>query len=292
MAHVIQEQARKGRREAKAGRTVRTATLTYKVSFDGADAMPSEVLALDGVPHKGDSLDGDVKCKCRSVEAEQIAGGTNRSLWSVVAEFTTDKDAIGDDPRYPTKAAEYSYGFDVREEAIDRDRSDPQKPIVNTAFDPFDPPVTIEAPVPVLEINVNIAEEDFDENWIAQFFRATNSGTFRGQSEGKWLCQDVRATQQEWTDDDDEDHTYFACSFKLAFNKDGWKLKKLSQGFRELVDGEDGQEKRPIAYGGRDVSSPVMLSSAGQAILGDDPEDAYYCEFTVYDSVSFSDLEF
>lgn len=160
------------------------------------------------------------------------------------------------------------------EEIADQDRDG--NPIVNSAGDPFDPPLTKDDSRPVVRVVRN--EPTFSLALAYQYRDKVN-----GQA---WLGAEPRTVKAAPVKFRRLFHPtcgfYFQVAYEFAFNPKGWTRRPLDAGLRQKVDGAF----EPIKDKGEPVSAPVPLDGAGQALAAD--AEPQYLEFEVYEEIDFS----
>lgn len=283
---------------AASGKIVRTYTHTYQVISN--DASESEVFIIeanDGVkaiPAMYAAHPNDANAIVIDKTA-RTDGESPRPSWTVVVEYSSDKEKFPTSPLYPDRAPVYSFNWSKEERVITESLDSSPVPIVNTAKDPLNPALTAGIPIPRKTVQINLDNDDVI-SWLSQFYNATNSDSYDGFSAGQVLVEEVSAQEEFYTDPEDEDTQipYWNISITFAYSSDswGWKKRILSEGVRELYTDSGTVKKRPILVNGRDATANVALDEDGHAILGDDVSSAAYMEFTVHRSVSFADLVF
>lgn len=156
--------------------------------------------------------------------------------------------------------------------------------IVNSAGDPYDPPVIREDDRPVLTIVRN--ELEFDPDLSDLYRGSTNSATFFGRAAGTVKMLPIRA-QRLWSANLQLNNGfYWRVTYTFHINKDGWKKKLLDQGYQEVVSGN----RKKILVDGLPVSSPQLLNGSGAKLaVGGTP---VYKEFTVHKPRDFSIFNF
>lgn len=297
--------------ELKEQKSIRNYTCSYQIRALVSDSIVDirrDIL----VPQKGEGYPGDEACKLRKRSftrgSEPLASSVGdpsepEIIWSLKCEYTNDKNKVNpnDSPLYPDTPAKISWAWEKKEIPIDKDRDD--KPIRNSAGDPYDPAFKVEFPLPVKTITVNVGEDEFDAEWAQDWMMAINSDTYDGAEEERALVMDITATQEEYTEGEDEEEEtirYWALTIKIGFNFVSWQPELLSQGYRELVDDPDSPGNKllqPITVAGRDVTNPIPLNEDGEALigpteLGAEGENAHFTEYNVYHKKSFAALEF
>lgn len=194
--------------------------------------------------------------------------------WTITAEYGP-YDA-NQWPQNPTeRTPKVSWSFAQFEAIADQDVDG--NPILNTAFDYFDPPVTKDDSRPILTIVRN--EATFDENLAEDYKDTVNADAFWGKDAKTVKVSNISA---EWAFDSDIGF-YFIVTYEFHVNKDGWKKKPLNQGMRQLSS--DGSKQQQILVNGAPISSPALLDEDGVVLAaGADP---VYLEFEVYPAVDF-----
>jgi len=264
--------------------------LSWTVVLDGRD--PPETAAIvvrqaPGIPRRGDKHPGDPFAFCRRLVPESL--GKGQILWRVTAEYYTPGGggAAGDSTNPLDQPADVSWGFEQIMQQVDFDLDD--KPIVNSAGDPFDPNPEIAIARPVLTVSRNV--KTFDSALAREYAGgrgAVNSDPFFGWPKGtarvrNWSAQRVFAG----------DFTYDRETIEIVFDNDGWSLQPLDVGFREStkVDGvlTGGVEQIRDDHG-QLISRPVALNRDGAAKTAGYPVGRAG-PFRVYPEKAFSRLK-
>ena len=155
--------------------------------------------------------------------------------------------------------------------------------VTNTAGDPFDPPVVIDDPRPMLTIVRN--EATFNVPLNNQYRTAVNSDPF-----ATYNPQMARMIQISGKPDF---HPvigwYWKVTYEIEFNPPiGYRPKILNQGYRYLSVFTGKQV--PIILNGVPVSHPMLLNQQGQVQKpGDTP---YYVQPQLYNELPFSVFNF
>lgn len=171
--------------------------------------------------------------------------------------------------------------------AITHDREG--KPILNSADDPFDPPIVTQLTIPVATITR--VEKAFDPDWILVFRNRVNKDPWLGWPAESVLCQDLTGDRifdpdwgWLWT-------TTYTLAFKPSRTADngavmdaGWDAYVLNAGLRERKNGT----LRPIMLGNAPASSPLPLDDDGEY----DPNVAIYRRFKIHRTANFDDFNF
>lgn len=183
------------------------------------------------------------------------------------------------------RSPEISFGVEAFQEAIEEDFESPTpRKVVNSAGDPFLPPVTIERKRLVMTVKVNKQfYEPLDYSDLLGF-PTTNDALFLNYFPAGTLhlCDHTADSLQEdaiW---------YWAtmCKFQVKFG--GWNpVQILDQGFRELIEGVDfdagvvNRQKVDIrtANGAR-LEQPARLNGSGLELASNLPSE--FIDFTLF----------
>ena len=162
-------------------------------------------------------------------------------------------------------------------------------PILNKAGDPFDPPLVIPNPTPVVVIQR--VEREYNHLWMQNYVSRINSDAWEGFPAGSVLCRDITGNL-EWNTEVDgwvwQTEYVFAIRMPIVVSSTkifpGWAAQVLNAGMREKVSGE----RRAIFDGMTPVASPVPLKSDGTKAGASDPP--VFLSFDIYPTAAFSGL--
>jgi len=177
---------------------------------------------------------------------------------------------------------EVEWGFATANEPINTDITG--KPILNSADESPDPPITREISDLVLRIRRN--EAAFNPLQAAEYKDAINSDWFWG-----FAPDLVRCTQYNANIARSGNFWYWQVKYEFQIRRIGWKLKIVDEGFREKT-GIDSEGK-PIYKVIKDdeeisISQPQQLDGNGRKKNDGDP--AVLLPFDLYNSLPFSVL--
>lgn len=246
----------------------------WNVILDGTDTGP--MAAMDAVPvYPADIYDlgtgeSDSLAACLTLKADCVSD--DGCEYEVEVEYG---------PRVPREEnpldqpLEESLEFAQFERIVDVDADG--NPVLNTAGDPFDPPVTRDDSRPILKIVRN--EATFRPVFILGFRDCINESEFRGFPAGTVKCQPI-PVRRAW-------HPipgyYYIHAYEFHIDEDGWNKPVLSQGLR-AIDGSGN--RRQILIEGHPATSPVPLDENGAELaVGADP---FYVTPKRYASKDFS----
>lgn len=158
------------------------------------------------------------------------------------------------------KPLEIEGGFNPYEEVVDEDQTG--KAVVNSASDPFDPPITEEDPRQVLTIVRN--EPSFDWATAYQYRNAVSSDEFWGAAPGQAKVVRISA-KRAWdqylaANSITPGGFFWIVTYEFEFNIKGWHRFVLDQGMRKL---SGGNQSLIVLLDGTSVTSPVLLDGNG-----------------------------
>ncbi len=177
-------------------------------------------------------------------------------------------------------------------EPIDRDRQ--HKALVNSADEPFDPPIQEEAHDIILRIVRN--EQSYNPLVASNFKKSVNESQFL------WFPpQTVKCPVYESVRMRKANLFYCQVKYEFAIRTDmdsesqyiGWKRRILDQGFREKTgNNENGQPKYALIKDddGSPVSQPVLLNGSGERLAAE--ADPVFLTFETKNLMDFSVLGF
>ena len=259
------------------GKVTRTHTLTFRVETDTIADDSQSVLLSPSVVHMLDVHANDLAARATSVTASQR--GENGRLWTVTANYTTDAPTTQDDEDPLNQPRKVSWSSGSVSVVAERDRDG--KVIVNSAGDPFDPPIEIERPHAILVVSRN--EASFSGTTIIQYKQKVNSAPFSIGGVGEIICSDINATT-----DEQNGIEFWNVTYKFEYAPEGWQPEILEQGLRQIT--ATGSYETCKDDEGNDVTTPVLLNSAGKQILARDGTSSTFTKWNVYEEIDFNQL--
>lgn len=265
--------------------------IIYRVDGQGTQLDPAAAInavgAIPGTQYISYTGTVDLNAYCTGVSNSMV--DANGEVHLVTCEFgPANPNLIAQNPLDVYPHAKWSTVTFTRPIDITVDG----EPIVNTAYDTFDPQIEMEDFRPIMTIFRN--EAAVDPITLLSFKNKTNLQPFGGWEAGKVLCTDVR-----WTDDFNNDIGLFyrvEYDFQFTFDEWGFKKKVMSAGYRELfVNSSDDVDRRQILIQGMAATSPVPLDEDGHKVdisVEDWREDMAFLEFKIYDDADFDQLNF
>lgn len=253
----------------------------FTVETDDADDGPVTVGAA--IPVKiGDTYrsrnDSDPGSYCQSIRVScDTEGG---KFWTATAQYGP-RDILSQEPRDPTeRPIKVSWSFSRFERPVVLDQDG--KPVLNSAGDPFDPPLTVPDSWPLLTIVRN--ERTFDSLLAYNFNEAVNLDPFWGVDPGIVKVLDINGELAK----DQDIGWYYVVTYQFEFNPDGWQPSVPDLGYREL---DASGKPTDITVDGTPVGKPVRLNGKGKYLdKADTTGPTKYLDFRVFKEREFAGL--
>jgi hypothetical protein len=282
---------------------------TYQVfTTDGADP-PDVVLTASGLPSFNSGLSYDPLSRATRFTPLKQADATNH--WHVDVEYTRET-ANQQDRQQPPTLRPVQRSADVKwvTRALQQDKDG--DPIVTSAKTPFNPPIEVSVPHPV--VTFVRWEETFSTSTIKAYVGKVNASSFGAYDAGEVMCTKIAATEQWEQNADGEPTKYWQVTyeFEACYDaSDKFEPFKVLDADFWFIDPDDAKRK-PIyvdkdgvyhgdpdnANGAAPVPSPVplfgpdtVISFEGDVIPALLIEDnVHYLEFSIYGEAEFNDL--
>lgn len=269
--------------EATSGET--TYERSFLVSFDSKGTVSdvaAEVYSTWGI-RLGVIHPENAAARCYRMRVNDNGNGLQ---WSFVASYTTSRERrIEEDPI--DDAVRVRWGTERYQEVavVDEDG----EAVVNSAGDPYDPPIMKDFNRRVAYVRVNVASVP---SWILSYEDAVNSDIFTvggyTAAVGEAKCQHVALSEEQ----ERNGITFYELTLEIHFAKNGWINKPLDAGFRRIYSGTlrekiswenaDGDVEYPVA--------PVPLDGSGVELVDPTPATAVYRSHVIYETLPFSAL--
>lgn len=256
---------------------------TWRVITDDPEDTPATILAWIFLPSVGDLYPGTDNVYCRAVNADPE--GNDGKFWLVTAQYSSPiTSSWGLLPWFRAMEVYWDFQREKVEAFVDAitDAEHPHgHPILNAAFEAFDPPVMKDVSRPVLTMVRNeeqafdmasaIAAQDVVNNaaWPGGAYPSAPAGTAKIASiTGEKMFEVVNESEL----------VYWRVTYRIEFKWDGWRVWIVNQGFRywgfsELVDPQDptqGFYKRWHEFtdaDGNPSSMPHFLDPEGNELV-------------------------
>ncbi len=201
--------------------------------------------------------------------------------WRITAEYSSEREMNVDPTQDAMQIRIYTEQFQ-KPAVFNKDN----ELIVNSAGDPYDPPPMMDDSRRVISLVRNVAS---CPSWVLDYQDAVNSDSFVvygvTYAAGVGKVQSVSMSNLQKRNGID----FYSLEILIHLQRNGWKLKTLDAGFRELGYGgelinilNDGDDER--------VSAPVPLDGSGGALSNPSPTNNVLREDIVYDTQPFSVL--
>lgn len=253
MAVVSVRELIRGREGEQDNKRQRRYTRTFRVTCSTPKDGPSVVMAAASVPSvygaysSGNDSDSGALAERISVKEDGFCQWIAEVTYST---FTPDPAQNEDDPTNRAPVMRWSsalYQVPVVE-ALDG------TPIVNSAGDPFDPP--IERDDKRMVLSYERYETTYSPALSVDYACAVNEDPFLGFAAGLARCNSIEAERHyekgEWL---------WKVRYEFEFRREGWRARPLDQGFRYL----DAAFKPQLIRDDKSspVSSPALLTGDG-----------------------------
>lgn len=264
--------------QATNDRGSRSYTRTFKLQTSAKTETAFDVGSHASLPVIGEVHPDDSNAFCVTLTPEPTDPWKG---WTVTAQYS-DARTLNEDPT--DDAAVISWGSEQFQRPAVFDRNGDF--IVNSAGDPFDPPLMMDDSRRVVTVQKNLAVVP---TWILDYQDAVNSDSFT--IDGVTIAAGVAKMQSVTVGERQRRNgtTFRTVSFTIHLQRDGWILKPLDAGFREIAySGELQNIKNP----GDDElpGAPVPLNGSGRALANPSFSTCVFLPFEVYATRAFSSL--
>jgi hypothetical protein len=281
----------KGSGEFETGK--REYTRLYKVITDSNLDSALQVGTSTGIPRLGDIYQAngsfDATALARKVDAQQ--DNENPKLWIVTVDYGPfTAQPFQQDQNPLLRPSVVTFGFNKTQRIVRRYAD--FRPIVNSAGDEYDPPLTVDASNPVLTVTRN--EPSFNPAIAVAYQDAVNSDPFFGASPGQAKVAGISAVSQT-----ENNYFFFQVTYEIEFRWDGWQPILLDYGRNALFQDQNGVVyKSPIFQRDRNgkempnipISEPAPLDGFGNQLINPTPGTIKTFQVTCYRSLPFSQL--
>ena len=204
----------------------------------------------------------------------------NRKIWNVTGEYREFTFESSDSPLDEPKNVDWSSNTYTAPVVKDNDGN----AVVNSAGQPFDPPLT--EPRHTLVATITYNSDQYNPNLALDFQDKVNEGQEKianlSVPARMARIMEVGATQQF-----QEDIEYWAVTIKVEIDPRTWDKEVLDQGIFE----KDGTEtKRMSTDDGEGVTEPLKLDGAG-AKLDPQTADPVFLTFKTFEETNFAPLD-
>ena len=256
----------------------RSYTRSFKLQTSAKTERAYHVGSHASLPVIGETHPDDAGAWCTTL---QVDPSDPWKGWTVTAEYSTERELAEDPTDDP---ADITWGSEqFQKPAITNYAGEA---IVNSAGDPFDPPIMIDDSRPFVTISKNLSAVPV---WVMTYQDSVNSSSFVVDgvtvAAGLAKMQNIAVTRPQSRNGT----SYRTVTFTIHLQKQGWLSKVLDAGFRQVAyNGElenirnPGDDELPAA--------PVPLNGSGLALDDPSPATAVYRQDIVYEQKDFSAL--
>jgi hypothetical protein len=286
--------------------TIREAEVqdTYEVFTTDASDGPDVVLSASGLPALSSASPYDILSRVTAVRPMRQEDSTTHWLVEVsYARGTGDNEQDHQQP--PTlRPVKRSASVKWTQRALMQDEDG--DPIITTAKTPFDPPLEVALPHPV--VRFTRWESSFSSSIIKAYVGKVNSSTFGAYGAGWVMCTNIEATE-EWEQDANGNPTKFwmvTYEFEACYDEqDTFRPYKILNADVFFLDTADSNKRKllyidnagtlgaedDLANGAVPVPKAIPLTSTGAPIAAAGlPASAHYLEFNIYAEADFGAL--
>jgi hypothetical protein len=174
-------------------------------------------------------------------------------LWHATVDYSTITPDAGQNVENPVdRAATVRWSSQSYQVPVTQDING--TPILNSAGDPFDPPVEREDKRRIL--NYSRFENSYSQIFADLYENAVNEDVFMGADPGYCRCNHIHGERHY------EKGAYtWKVDYEFEFRREGYEIPVLDQGFRYLDSNDVAQTIRDGQ--GTPVSSPALLNGIG-----------------------------
>jgi hypothetical protein len=250
----------------------RTWLVRTSVKTDREDVVSTAT----GLPAYADPHPADDSSYATTISYTQLA--ETPLAWNVTVGYSSERE-LATGPQ--NDEVLISWTSEIYQESIFRDYDGDA--ILNSAGDYFiDPSPTREATHLIAKIKANVLSVP---SWVIDYQNAVNlnSVTIGGLVIGEKLAKVQRIEIGERQERNGVQ--FYELSYEVHIHRDGWRLKPLDAGFRELVGGVAVQ----IVIDGEEPTTPVPLSG-GSLLNPATPSTAVFLDFQIYPELDLTVL--
>lgn len=279
-------------RSARAGLNgAREYVRSFHVLTDDVDDGPEVARLATGVPRILDVYGDNPDAVVQGLEVTQVS--EYPLLWKVVSTYSTPTGQFNEEENPLERPADIQHSFATSQEVL-TSSLDNNTACLNTANDPFDPPIMRDVSHPVIRVTRNEAAYSIATSMA--YVNHVNSTAFLGASPNTWLMRDISATYVV-----EGVYTYWRVAYELQYNPleiggfvVGWQAAVLNAGFTGYIEDPPSSgtyvKKTLVDKDGTPYNVPQLLDANGRKIAAPTPANAIYRYFVRYLSANFNNL--
>lgn len=260
----------------------RRSFIVHTNSIDTEDTIAAHA----STPDLGDSHPDDAFAICVGRQIKQV--DDSNYDWIISCRYATDWENVESETDPNNFRQVVTWGTQFVQTVLTKDVVTDEA-IVNTAGDPFDPPLMTDRPLTTCNITTNA---NAIPTWLFSLRNKVNDAalTIRGVTVPKKtaLIRGLTISDERYKNGT----LYYRIEIELLIDEQGHDVKVLNDGLHELDTLRSGTEKRThIMFDGEPISQPVPLDADGKRIDSDDlPMNAIILNFAQYAEADFSVL--
>jgi hypothetical protein len=257
----------------------RSYTRTFKLSTSSKSESAYDVGSHASLPYIGEVHPDDSNAYCTTLTPDPTDPWRG---WTVTAQYS-DQRTLAEDPTDDSAVITWGSEQFQRPAVFDRNGNF----IVNSAGDPFDPPNMMDDSRRVVTVQKNLAVVP---TWILDYQDAVNSDSFT--VDGVTVAAGCAKMQVVTVGERNRRNgtVFRTVSFTIHLQREGWLLRPLDAGFREIGGASEGLIN--IKNPGDDElpGAPVPLDGSGAALTNPSFSTCVFLPFEVYATRAFSSL--
>ena len=251
----------------------RDATRIFRAIFDAAD---DEIYVLANCGFSINQLHPSYAgLVITEIKADLVKHGvpapgtnTNSTLWQIELQYGTRnplEHAIDGNPLHlPTR-----FSFEPATEEVPAFEDVDGNPIVNSAGDPYDPPLMRRVLRAKLKVRRNESPSAVNLPTLLALSNTLNMAAWNGFPPKTVLLEPLQLPEAEFSQVTQQ--FYFPFQYEFSINFDTWVKQVINAGVREL---DSSGNLKQITINGQPVSNPVPLDKEGHAIMTPSFKDA------------------
>lgn len=264
-------------READDTDGVKTYSRAYRFKASSQSDDEASLLSHVSAPQYGSVHPNDAGAWCNSRQARSTSGWVD---WTLYIKWSSQRQ-LAVDPT--TEPAIITVSTEQFQKVADRDLDGYS--ICNSAGDPFDPPYMMDDSRRVITVSKNMPGHP---SWLLSYADVVNTDAFSVKGGfyaiGQGKVQRVSIGEQQIRNG----VQFVVVSLDIHLQRDGWLLRPLDAGFREISAAGRINILNTIDF--QQPTAPVPLNGSGVAIANPTTLNAIYRSFTVYKKLPFSAL--
>jgi len=265
------------RRTAVNNRGQRKYSRTFKIESDATSDTAFDIGSVAGLPVLGDAFPDDANAYCKQISVSCQAG---YKYWTVQCDYDDLYDNAGSTPANDETQISWSSELFQRPAWKDKDGNG----VVNSAGDPFNPPVMRDDHRLVCRIVKNAATA---QSYILSYINVVNSVAFTidGLSIGQRYAKISNVSVSE---ERRRNGTVFRQhTIEMQIRNNEWDFEIMDVGFQQIDPNDATKRIKCKDDEGVDVTEPALLNGSGSQVADPDETGAAFLPFRVYTELNY-----